>query len=270
MNENIVNSIKALPPLPETTVEIYRLCSVEDTSLVEVVEAVKKDPSAVATLLKFANSAIYGARNVKIVDRAVGMFGKAVTKSFLVNDSVMKSFTIDLSPYGMSTEDFSDVAQKRNKLVTSWYSSIDRSMLDILATTAQVGNVGQIVLAKELKDSGKDLEFQDAIEDDDVYELEDEIIGHSTVEVSAAILDHWKLDPLISNSIKYSQNRELISQAPEDVKPYAIANFIIFHALDNTGKSSEGAMDDVYDLLHEYNLNEDEFIELLAEVKSES
>jgi HD-like signal output (HDOD) protein len=270
MNENIVNSIKALPPLPETTVEIYRLCSAEETSLVEVVEAVKKDPSAVATLLKFANSAIYGSRNVKIVDRAVGMFGKAVTKSFLVNDSIMKSFKIDLNPYDLNTEEFSLISQKRNKLMTSWYASIDRSMLDVLATTSQVGNVGQIVLAKELIDSGKDEEFQEALESDDVYELEEEIVGHSSIEVSAAILNHWKLDNLITESIKYSQSLEMISSAPEDIKPYAVANFIVYHALDVTGRSSEGAMDDVYDLLHEYNLNEDEFIELLSEVKSEN
>jgi HD-like signal output (HDOD) protein len=268
MKDSIVDSIKALPPLPETTVEIYRLCSSEDTSLIEVVDAVKKDPSAVSTLLKFANSAIYGARNVKIVDRAVGMFGKAVTKSFLVNDSVMKSFKIDLSPYGMSTEEFSNVAQKRNKLMTSWYSSIDRSMLDVLATTAQVGNVGQIVVAKELLNSGDDEEFRDGLDDEDVYEFEMELVGHSTIEVSAEILDHWKLDSMITESIKYAQSVEHINQAPEDIKPYAIANFIVFHALDLRGNSSETAMDDVYDLLHEHGLNEDEFIELLAEVKA--
>jgi HD-like signal output (HDOD) protein len=270
MNENIVNSIKALPPLPETTIEIYRLCSCEETSLIEVVEAVKKDPSAVATLLKFANSAIYGSRNVKIVDRAVGMFGKAVTKSFLVNDSITKSFKIDLSAYDMSTEDFSNISQKRNKLMTSWYSSIDRNMLDILATTAQVGNVGQIIIAKELANTNQELEFKDAIDDDDFYELEEEMVGHSTIEVSAEILDHWKLDSMITDSIKYSQSLEHINNAPEEIKPYAIANFIVFHSLDLKGESSEGAMDDVYDLLHEHNLNEDEFIELLAEVKSDS
>ena len=269
MNENIVNSIKALPPLPETTIEIYKLCSTEDASLIDVVESVKKDPSAVATLLKFANSAIYGLRNVKIVDRAVGMFGKAVTKSFLVNDSIMKSFKIDLSPYGMSTEEFSNISQKRNKLMTSWYSSIDRSMLDILATTAQIGNVGQIILSKELIDTNNDEEFREALDEEDIYELEAEMVNHSTIEISAAILHHWKLDQLLTDSIKYAQSITLINEAPENVKPYAIANFIIFHSLDLRGNSSETVMGDVYDLLHEHNLNEDEFIELLADVKSE-
>jgi HD-like signal output (HDOD) protein len=270
MNENIIKNIKLLPPLPSSTIEIYEVCSDPDSSLVDVVNVVKKDPIAVATLLKIANSSLYGSRNIRIVDRAIGMFGKSVTKAYLVNDAIVNSFKIDLSAYGISEDEFSLVSQKRTKLMSEWYSEIDKGMLDILSTTAQVGNIGQILLSKELAETGVAGEFKEALGfgEDEVDELEEEFLEFTTLDVSAKILEHWKLDPLLIESINYAKNYDTIERAPADIKPYAIANFIIFHAIDVLGNTTESGFDNVLDLIHENGLNEETFEDLLAEIRS--
>jgi HD-like signal output (HDOD) protein len=270
MNDNIIKNIKLLPPLPSSTLEIYEVCSDTDSSLVDVVNVVKKDPIAVATLLKIANSSLYGSRNIKIVDRAIGMFGKSVTKAYLVNDAIVNSFTIDLSAYGISEEEFALVSQKRTKLMSEWYGEIDKSMLDVLSTTAQVGNIGQILLAKSMIDAGSANDFSEALGfgEDEVEELEEEFLGFNTLDVSAKILQHWKLDSMLIDSLEYSKNLDTISRAPEDIKDYAIANFIVFHAIDVNGNTTDDGLDMILDVLHDNNLNEERFEDLLAEIRT--
>jgi HD-like signal output (HDOD) protein len=198
------------------------------------------------------------------------MFGKSVTKAYLVNDAIVNSFKIDLSPYGITEEDFSIVSQKRTKLMSEWYSEIDKSMLDILSTTAQVANIGQILLAKDLKDSGASSDFSEALGfgEDEIEELEEEFLGFTTLDVSAKILEHWKLDPMLINSLEYAKNFDTIARAPEDVKDYAVANFIVLHAIDVKGETTDESLNHILDMLHDHNLNEENFEDLLAEIKS--
>lgn len=268
MNDNIIKNIKMLPPLPKSTIEIYKVCSDADSSLVDVVNVVKKDPIATATLLKIANSSLYGSRNIKIVDRAVGMFGKSVTKAFLVNDAIRNSFKIDLTPYKMTEDSFMLVSQKRNKLMTDWYSDIDKNMLDILSTTSQVGNVGQILLAKELVTNGKKKDFLSAIStgEADIDELEDEFLGTTTLEITAQVLHHWKLDQMLVNAIEYSKNLDSIDRATSEVQPYAIANYVVYNSINILGNRSEEAWDGVLDLLHQSNFNEEVYEDLLQSI----
>jgi HD-like signal output (HDOD) protein len=265
MKDNIIKNIKVLPPLPKSTMEIYKVCSDADSSLVDVVNVVKKDPIATATLLKVANSSLYGSRNIKIIDRAVGMFGKSVTKAFLVNNSIVNSFKIDLSAYNMNDDDFAEVSQKRTKLMSDWYSEIDKSMLDILSTTSQVANIGQILLAKELKEGGHMDDFQDALGfgEDSIDELEDEFLGTTTLEITTEILQHWKLDQMLVDSLESSKNLDSIDRASSEIKPYAMANYIVLNALDIRGNKNEEAWDSVLDLLHDNGLNEETFEDLL-------
>jgi HD-like signal output (HDOD) protein len=267
MNESIINEIKFLPPLPESIMEVNRLCADPESSLMDLVNVVKKDPIATATLLKVANSSLYGAREVKTIDRAVGMFGKAVTKSFLVNNAVLNCFELDLSPYGITNDDFSATSQKRALLMSKWYGEIDESMLDVLSTAAQVGNIGEVIVAREITKAGGADEFKESILDGEpLDELEIKYAGYTSTEVTAMVLEHWKLDTTLIDSIKYSTDIEALKSAPEHIKAHAMANFIVYNAINPIGDVSEEMMGDVEDLLEEHNLNRGRFIYLLEDI----
>jgi HD-like signal output (HDOD) protein len=269
MKDSIINSIKVLPPFSESIKDILRVCNDEDSSLIDVVNVVKKDPNASATLLKIANSSLYGSRKVKIVDRAIGMFGKAVTKSFLVSKSVLDSFEIDLSPYGISEEEFLHISLARLILMSEWYEGIDPQKVEVLATCAQLANIGQVVLAKEIINAGHAKEFSEALAsgEEEVDELEIEFTGITSLEVTIHILRHWKLDESIVHALENSTSVEYINHASEDIRDYALACYCVLNAIDGVGKENATHMEDVYDMLDQNDLDETKFVTLLEQVK---
>jgi HD-like signal output (HDOD) protein len=269
MKQSIIDNIKMLPPLSDSIKDIMRVCDDAESSLLDVVNVVKKDPTATATLLKIANSSLYGNRNVKIVDRAVGMFGKAVTKSFLVSRSVLQSIKIDLSPYNMDEEKFSNVSLSRVMLMSDWYGDIDRSKLEILATAVQIANIGQIFIARELINSGKANEFKQAVisGEDDVEELEIEFVGISSTEVTCEILRYWKLDNTMIDALVFSHSEESVSRADDETLPYAQACFAVLNGIDIVGKENSMHIEEVYDLLDFNDLQEARFVAILDQVR---
>jgi HD-like signal output (HDOD) protein len=270
MNENILKQIKVLPTLPQSVTKVNLICADPESSLADLAKVVKEDPVATGLLLKIANSSLYGSRNIKTVEMAVGMFGKAVTKSYVMSSAIAKSFKLDFTPYGMSPDDFSKVSQLRTQLMYKWYNQVNKSMLDTLTTAAQLGNLGQILISQDVIQSGKIDDFKTEIEDEERLEtIELNMAGYTTIEVTAMILEHWKLDPQLIESIKASASIDSIEDASEDVKPFALALYIIYNAIDELGNFM--VVDDaeeLFDLMSDYNLDESLFTEVFEELKA--
>jgi HD-like signal output (HDOD) protein len=269
MNENILKQIKVLPTLPKSVLKVNAICADPESSLADLAKVVKEDPVATGLLLKIANSSLYGSRNIKTVEMAVGMFGKAVTKSYVMSSAVANSFKLDFTPYSMTPDDFSRVSQLRTQLMYKWYNQINKEMLDTLTTGAQLGNLGQILISQDIIQSGKIDDFKTEIEDEeplDVIELN--MAGYTTIEVSAMILEHWKLDSQLIEAIKASSSLESAEAADEEVKPFAVALYIVFNAINELGQfivpeDAEG----IYDLIADYNLDESHFTDILEELR---
>jgi hypothetical protein len=50
----------------------------------------------------------------------------------------------------MELSDYSETAQKRSSLMIKWFSKVSFTKLNILATSALVGNIGQLIVSKEI------------------------------------------------------------------------------------------------------------------------
>jgi len=69
-------ALRLVPPFPAIAQRVLGLVSQEDTSIRQVSELVKMDPSFSAELLRFANSALFGLRGeVKSLTQAIGLVG---------------------------------------------------------------------------------------------------------------------------------------------------------------------------------------------------
>jgi HD-like signal output (HDOD) protein len=269
MNNNILKEIKALPPLPESVIEVNRICSNPEGTIADLAKAIKKDPIATATILKAANSPMYGLKEIKTVENAIAMFGKATTKAFILQMAVKSSFESNLSPYNLSFDDFSNIAQKRAFVMTKWYANINFQMLNILATTTLLANIGQIVIAKELLKNDKCNEFKEKISAEEylIEELEKEYMDITATEVTAKILEYWKLEKLLVDSLKYSISKESVNEADEETKPYALANYAVFKAIDGLGRTDDEEMEEITEMLTENGLDADLFREIVLLVK---
>ncbi|WP_297485434.1 HDOD domain-containing protein, partial [Sulfurimonas sp.] len=59
MKSSIVESIKSLPPLSKTILDINRVYADEEAGVSELAKVIAHDPMIVANLLKNANSPLY-------------------------------------------------------------------------------------------------------------------------------------------------------------------------------------------------------------------
>lgn len=269
MNEKIYKSIKSLPLLDDTVIRIQQVCNDNKSTLMDLVAIIKRDPMLMANILHSANSPLYGfSREITDINRAVSLFGMATIRGFALYGAVKKSFNIDLSPYGLSGQDFLDIVTAQSILVFDWYNQVNREIIGVLAPTSFLMEIGKIIIAKEIIETGKTSKFKEKLREistpEQLSDLETEIVGVSNEEVTAKILEQWNLEDDMSNAIFYSNSPET---APKHIKPYSIALKITKNAINIFGILSDENMQNAMNLLSSYGFEPDAFLQASKKVK---
>ena len=226
MKNSIIASIKSLPPLSKTVMEINRVYADEEAGINELAQVIEPDPMIVANLLKAANSPLYGfGKEIRNVTQAVSLFGMSMTRSIAIGNSVRKLLNVDMKPYGVTSDDFADVSAKQAKLIHAWYSTIDKEKAERLYLAAFLQETGKILISSDVIQEDEDMSFASEIDmSNNIAQVEKSYVGVTTAEVTAAVFEHWGFDKEFIEMIKYSDNP---SAAPEDVKEYATALNIV-------------------------------------------
>lgn len=207
MIEEILKKIKQLPALPESAMQIEAVYQDPDSSFGDMVKILEKDPLLTADILKAANSPLYGfSREINAISQAVGLFGMGTVRGFALASIVKKSFSLDLSAYGISNETFSLLSKKQHALMTSWCIKKENKLLGILSPAAFLVEIGKVLIAQEILQNNKTQEFQDAIKElGNVEEAERAIAGIDTPTVSATMFAQWKFEEGLVEVIKNAQ-----------------------------------------------------------------
>ena len=133
MKSSIINSIKALPPLPNTIDEINRIYADKNSTASDMARIIEKDPMIIANLLKIANSPLYGfGAKIKNAAQAVNLFGTNMTRSIVLGNSVKKLLNVDMQPYGITSEEFANISSMQASLILEWYKKIDSAKAEEL------------------------------------------------------------------------------------------------------------------------------------------
>ena len=90
-NEQILNEIEGLPPLPQSVSKIIMLCNKPDMILIYLQNEIEKDAVLSADLLKLSNSSLFITRNkANTVLSAVKVVGLKNIKNMLYVSGVRK------------------------------------------------------------------------------------------------------------------------------------------------------------------------------------
>ena len=267
LHTTLTQRIKALPPLPESVAQIQAICSDPNSGLADLAKVVDKDPMLTANLLKAANSPLYGfSREIKNVNQAVSLFGMATVKGFALASAVKDTIKIDMSPYGRTPTDFSDVAQKQSALMLGWYTKIDREMMNILAPASFLDGVGEIIIAAEIITQGKTAEFQADIEAcKTIEEVEIKYFDVTSQQVAAEVFTKWRLEPLMIEAIGVSHDPA--SAENEAIKPYAYALKAVRNAINLKESLTENSIAMAVEVLDEAGLDKQLFLDAVEIVK---
>jgi len=251
-NKKIGEFIQTLKPLPNTIFKIVNVCDDENSAIIDLIKIVKTDPIITANILKSANSPLYGSTRLTTIDQAITRLGKRAIKALAMCGMFKNLNPLNLSAYEIDEDTFSKVSMSRLSLILKWYSKVSIADLSILTSTALLGNIGQLLISKELINIQQDDNFQKLYTEFDIRYAEESIMHITTTMLSAQILNHWKLSNDIVDIISFSDNP---LEAPDEFKKLAVANHIVYSLIDIVGNVSDHIPKDVLVLMKKFDLD---------------
>lgn len=226
LKSSIIDSIKSLPPLSTTIIEINRIYLDDESTIKDMANAIEHDPMIIANLLKIANSPLYGfAKDIKNATQAVSLFGMSLTRSIALGNSVRKLLNVDMQPYGITSERFAHISSMQAALVLSWYKKIDQKKAQMLYLAAFLQETGKILIASSIIQDDETISFASEVENSNNLAMVEKSYADVTAgEVTALVFEHWGFDSDFINMIRYSDNP---SAAPDDIREYSRALKIV-------------------------------------------
>ncbi len=251
-NKKIFNFISDLQPLPNTLLQIQQVCDDEEITIKELIAVVKMDPVITGILLKAATSPMYGLKSVSTIDNAVSAFGKKTVKALAMSELSQYMGVVNLKAYQSCEETFSLVSKLRLSLMVAWYSKVSIAELSVLSTTAILGNLGQLLISKEISSANKEKDFYEQMRGFGVQIAEEQYLHTTTAFVTSDILGYWQLSNEVVDSIRYSDNP---MEAPLEIRNLAIANHIVFNIIKLDGTFLDEITDEMYYIMSEEDLD---------------
>ncbi len=209
MTKTLLANIDNIPPLPESVQEVERVYNNSDSTLDDMQKAIEKDPILTANILRLVNSPAYGLKHqITDLKQAVSLLGKDTIRTFALG-SVSNDFEINLSPYGMTKEQFATACDKQLSLVVNWLRRTEGQNLSLLAPAAFLVDLGRVIISKTLLEDNKaDIIEKALLAGEDISNAEKTACGAQTTDVTATLFHRWNLDPEIVHIIRYSDDPE--------------------------------------------------------------
>ncbi len=210
MNENIIEKIESLPPLPKTIIEIEEFRQQPEKEAFELLKIVERDALIVSTLLKVSNSAMFGFRSkVETASKAINLLGINFTISIAIGGTVQNLLKTNLSAYGINSDDFMRASNLATTLTSMWLTKVSFDLKEELVLPALLQEAGKFILADVIDSEGKTEEFKLLLSSGKtIAEAEKEVTGMTTSQITASIFKHWKLSDNLINVIEFVDDIE--------------------------------------------------------------
>ena len=225
-SNNILQKIESLPPLPKTVIEIEEFRKKVNKEAIELLNIIEKDALIISTLLKISNSAMFGFRSkVETPSRAISLLGINFTISIAIGGTVQNLLMTKLEPYGINSDDFMRASNISSTLANLWLSKIDFDLKEEILLPALLQETGKFILADLILSEKKSDLFKSKISaGNSVKDVEMELLGVTTSQITAQIFRHWKLSDNLINMIEYVD--DISKASPEYVKKSQILDII--------------------------------------------
>ena len=268
MNPELMEQIDRIPMLPETVRKVEIVYNNPNSGVADMAVAIKDDPIVTAYILKAANSPLYGlSRTVTDVTQAISLLGKDTVRTFTVASAANSCMDIDLSPYGMTQNNYLARAQMQNALVSRWAGKVDRSLLKHLSLASFLLELGKVVISRYLIESGKSSLLHDVLNHGgSTSEAEVASCGSKSEDVTATIFYKWNFDPDLVHLIRFANEPEDAS----DPETQEMAKFlkVAKEAITLEGQMTDATLAIARDLIDEYGMDQNLFDESVAKILS--
>jgi len=214
MKKYIKQSIDSLPPLPNNIIELEDFRKTDSYDAQKLLKIIEKDPLMVATILRIANSSMFGFRGgVDTLSRAVNLLGINFTISAAIGSAIQNSMSSNLCAYAVTNEDFIFTSSLATNIINTWISSINFDLKNDLLLPAFLQEVGKYVISEVIQENRLTEEFlQEIGQSDDISKTEKKFTGYPCSRITANIFKHWSFNHNIIFSIGFVGDLESCPQ----------------------------------------------------------
>ena len=230
MNELLLKSVEVLPPLPDTVSKLRKYVSEANSNIetMKVAEIISSDPLMTAKLLQLANSPYYGfTREIITINQVITLLGVGNIINIVTADSIRDNFKIDVSPYGLNTQNFLKTCNEEATFITNWLNDEDKKLSHLLVPCAMLLRLGIVIFSNFLIQNHKDKDFLAFLNKNENLALaENEFLGVDHISFLGFLLHRWNFDDVLIESICFVRTPHA---AREEVKKSAYALAITDH-----------------------------------------
>ncbi|ELV8307813.1 cheVAW transcriptional regulator CheP [Campylobacter jejuni] len=230
MNELLLKSVEVLPPLPDTVSKLRKYVSEANSNIetMKVAEIISSDSLMTAKLLQLANSPYYGfTREITTINQVITLLGIGNIINIVTADSIRDSFKIDVSPYGLDTQNFLKTCNEEATFITNWLNDEDKKLSHLLVPCAMLLRLGIVIFSNFLIQNHKDKDFLAFLNKNENLALaENEFLGVDHISFLGFLLHRWNFDDVLIESICFVRTPHA---AREEVKKSAYALAITDH-----------------------------------------
>ncbi len=217
----LLKRIDTLAPLPKTVLDIEEFKKTDNFDTDDLVKIIEQDPLMVSTILKTANSAMFGfASKIDTLERAVALLGINFTISIALGSGIKRALNSELNAYGKDSDEFLKIANMQSNFVSLWIDQVNVALKKELILPSFLQESGKFLINNAIVDENKKDDFLQQINErfDDISAVEKEFVGISTAEVTSAIFRHWNITQNIISSIKFSDD---VTKVPPQFEKHA-------------------------------------------------
>ncbi|WP_122893705.1 HDOD domain-containing protein [Arcobacter peruensis] len=268
MKKNLIEKIDNLPPLPSTILELDDFKKVENSSPEKLIKIIEKDPLMVTTILRVANSSMFGFRSkVDTLSRAIHLLGMNFTISIAMGSVIQETLKSNLCAYAVSTEDFIYSSALASKIVNNWISSIDFDLKDELLLPAFLQETGKFVISEVIQEKKQTEDFLKMLDEkNDITFCEKEFTGFTCARITANIFKNWSLGHNLVFSIGFVGDLENCPK--EFIKKVQILEIVKILA-DIRNPLNDKAIEIAMKKVVEYDFDLEHFLNSLDAIKEE-
>lgn len=230
MNELLLKSVEVLPPLPDTVSKLRKYVSEANSNIetMKVAEIISSDPLMTAKLLQLANSPYYGfTREITTINQVITLLGVGNIINIAMADSIRDNFKIDVSPYGLNTQNFLKTCNEEATFIANWLNDEDKKLSHLLVPCAMLLRLGIVIFSNFLIQNHKDKDFLAFLNKSENLALaENEFLGVDHISFLGFLLHRWNFDDVLIESICFVRTPHA---AREKVKKSAYALAITDH-----------------------------------------
>jgi HD-like signal output (HDOD) protein len=188
------------PVLPEVGQKLIHTLNDEDADTYMVCKIIRKDPALTATLMRMANSAMFGlSGTVDTLERAVSVVGMSLVRTRALSICIVRSYQL---PVGMNPAEF-----WRFCMLCAGYAQWIADLCEVDDQEAWIGGMmlrlGEINLGQVVPSCLPKIELK-PIQPGERWLRQRQLIGFDEGEVTAELAQHWDFPSALVNGLRHA------------------------------------------------------------------